>query len=48
MKYKSDDNYSHGDKRKIGVLLVNLGTPDEPTTKAVKKYLKELGFMMIK
>ena len=41
MKYKLDDNYSHGDKRKIGVLLVNLGTPDEPTTKAVKKYLKE-------
>ncbi|MDG6881367.1 Ferrochelatase [Phocoenobacter uteri] len=26
---------------KIGVLLVNLGTPDEPTPVAVKKYLKE-------
>ncbi len=26
---------------KIGVLLVNLGTPDKPTTSAVKKYLKE-------
>ncbi|WP_042148746.1 MULTISPECIES: ferrochelatase [unclassified Pseudoalteromonas] len=25
---------------KYGVLLVNLGTPDEPTPKAVKKYLK--------
>lgn len=26
---------------KIGLLLVNLGTPDAPTAKAVKRYLKE-------
>jgi protoporphyrin/coproporphyrin ferrochelatase len=26
---------------KVGVLLVNLGTPDEPTTAAVKRYLKQ-------
>ena len=26
---------------KIGVLLVNLGTPDAPTTPAVKRYLKQ-------
>jgi protoporphyrin/coproporphyrin ferrochelatase len=26
---------------KIGVLLVNLGTPDAPTTSAVKRYLKQ-------
>jgi protoporphyrin/coproporphyrin ferrochelatase len=26
---------------KAGVLLVNLGTPDEPTTAAVKRYLKQ-------
>ena len=26
---------------KIGVLLVNLGTPDAPTAKAVKRYLKQ-------
>ena len=26
---------------KIGVLLVNLGTPDAPTTEAVKRYLKQ-------
>lgn len=26
---------------KIGILLVNLGTPDEPTTPAVKRYLKQ-------
>ena len=41
MKYKSNDNFSHGDERKIGVLLVNLGTPDEPTTLAVRRYLGE-------
>ena len=41
MKYKSNDNFSHGDERKIGVLLVNLGTPDEPTTSAVRRYLGE-------
>lgn len=28
-------------KPKVGVLLVNLGTPDEPTTPAVKRYLKQ-------
>ncbi len=27
--------------RRIGVLLVNLGTPDAPTTKAVRRYLRE-------
>ena len=26
---------------KIGVLLVNLGTPDEPTAPAVRRYLRE-------
>ncbi|MFN5781353.1 MAG: ferrochelatase, partial [Novosphingobium sp.] len=26
---------------KVGVLLVNLGTPDAPTPKAVRRYLKE-------
>lgn len=28
-------------KPKIGILLANLGTPDEPTTPAVKRYLKQ-------
>ena len=41
MRYKSNEKYSHGDERKIGVLLVNLGTPDAPTTSAVRKYLAE-------
>ncbi|WP_250655447.1 ferrochelatase [Alkalimarinus coralli] len=29
------------DARKKAVLLVNLGTPDEPTTPAIRRYLKE-------
>ena len=41
MKYKSNEKYVHGDQRKIGVLLVNLGTPDAPSTSAVRKYLSE-------
>jgi len=28
-------------KKKTGVVLINLGTPDEPTTSAVRRYLKE-------
>lgn len=28
-------------KQKIGILLANLGTPDEPTAPAVKRYLKQ-------
>ncbi|WP_296623783.1 ferrochelatase, partial [Rhizorhabdus sp.] len=27
--------------RRIGVLLINLGTPDAPTPAAVKRYLAE-------
>jgi len=33
--------YEHGQARKVGVLLSNLGTPDEPTPKALKRYLKQ-------
>ena len=29
---------------KLGILLINLGTPDAPTKKAVKRYLKEFLF----
>jgi protoporphyrin/coproporphyrin ferrochelatase len=32
---------AHGRSPKIGVLLVNLGTPDEPTPSAVRRYLAE-------
>ncbi|WP_223789762.1 ferrochelatase [Marinicella meishanensis] len=41
MKYLNTTAYQHGDSLKIGVLMVNLGTPDAPTKKALKVYLKE-------
>ena len=41
MNYKNTTAYHHGDALKIGVLLVNLGTPDAPTKKALRIYLKE-------
>ena len=41
MKYKPEPSYIHGTLAKTGVLLVNLGTPTAPTTKAVRPYLKE-------
>lgn len=41
MKYLNTTAYQHGDALKIGVLLVNLGTPDAPTKKALRVYLKE-------
>ncbi len=33
--------YSHGSTARAGILLVNLGTPDEPTPAAVRRYLAE-------
>jgi len=39
--FESSPPYAHGDADSIGVLLVNLGTPDEPTTPAVRRYLAE-------
>ena len=33
--------YSHGTSPRIGVLLINLGTPDAPTPAAVRTYLRE-------
>lgn len=39
--YESSPLYQHGDADSIGVLLVNLGTPDDPSTAAVRRYLAE-------
>jgi ferrochelatase len=39
--YRSDPAYRHGDDDSLGVLVVNLGTPDAPTTAAVRRYLAE-------
>jgi ferrochelatase len=40
-KFESLPPYEHGLPESLGVLLVNLGTPDEPTTAAVRRYLAE-------
>ena len=41
MQYRGQDDHRHGDVQRLGVLLVNLGTPQAPTAKALKPYLKE-------
>src|SRR5258705_8146165 len=33
--------FSHGAQSRIGVLLINLGTPEAPTPAAVRTYLRE-------
>jgi protoporphyrin/coproporphyrin ferrochelatase len=41
MTFQPEPPFSHGAPLKTGILLVNLGTPDEPTKSSVRKYLKE-------
>jgi len=41
MKFQSESAYCHGQAPAMGVLLVNLGTPDAPDRAAVRRYLKE-------
>ena len=41
MKYSSEPEYRHGSTTRIGLLLVNLGTPAAPTATAVRQYLAE-------
>ena len=41
MKLQKEPEYSHGSIAKIGILLVNLGTPEAPTKRAVREYLGE-------
>jgi ferrochelatase len=38
----SSPQYEHGLPESLGVLLVNLGTPDDPTPAAVRRYLRQL------
>jgi ferrochelatase len=40
-RYLPEPPHLHATPARIGVLLVNLGTPDAPTAKAVKRYLAE-------
>ena len=41
MKYTGRSSFEHTEKARIGVLITNLGTPDAPTTPALRRYLKE-------
>ena len=39
--YTGTPDYTHGMPPRLGVLLVNLGTPEAPTARAVRRYLAE-------
>jgi ferrochelatase len=41
MPFNKEPAFTHGSTSKTAVLLVNLGTPDAPTTPAVRRYLKQ-------
>ena len=41
MRYTARAHFEHGHTGRIGVLLANLGTPDEPTPEALRRYLRE-------
>ncbi|RFO98426.1 ferrochelatase [Rhodoferax lacus] len=41
MPFSPEPPFQHGQVPRTAVLLCNLGTPDEPTTKAVRRYLAE-------
>ncbi|KGK41906.1 ferrochelatase [Nitrincola sp. A-D6] len=41
MRFNGVKDFDHSQSDKIGVLITNLGTPDEPTTPALRRYLKE-------
>ena len=39
--FSVEPEYQHGEVPAVGVLLVQLGTPDAPTPEAVRRYLKQ-------
>ncbi len=41
IKFSNEDNFSHSNQQNIGVLLVNHGSPEKPTPKVLRTYLKE-------
>jgi ferrochelatase len=41
MRYAPEPEHTHGSIARVGVLLVNLGTPEAATAKALRRYLKE-------
>jgi ferrochelatase len=40
-RYRSPAPFTHARPTRLGVLLINLGTPDAPTTAAVRRYLAQ-------
>jgi ferrochelatase len=40
-RLKNETDYFHGKTETIGVLLVNLGTPDAPDTPSLRRYLRQ-------
>jgi ferrochelatase len=40
-RYRSARSFAHDRPTRLGVLLINLGTPDAPTTAAVRRYLAQ-------
>src|SRR5438270_10110563 len=40
-RYRSAPSFAHDRPTRLGVMLVNLGTPDAPTTAAVRRYLAQ-------
>lgn len=41
MKYIGSQNFDHSQPPRVGVLLTNLGTPDAPERKPLKRYLRQ-------
>jgi len=41
MAFTAQSNFEHEQKAAVGVLLVNLGTPEAPKTSPVRRYLKQ-------
>ncbi|MEP6132026.1 ferrochelatase, partial [Marinobacter sp.] len=41
MQFKGSETFSHSQPERLGVLVTNLGTPDAPTTSALRRYLAE-------
>lgn len=41
MAFRKEPPHTHGDSKSTGIVLVNLGTPDAPTARSVRRYLNE-------
>ena len=41
MRYLGSPGFDHGQAPRVGVLITNLGTPEAPTRKALRPYLKQ-------